>query len=59
MLHGETKNRINLVVTPTAISWADKRATELDLSRSEYIEQLIRMDYEGKLLSFEKDEPDA
>ena len=41
-LHDEVKKRVNLSLTPTAIAGLDKLAQELDLSRSELVEQIGR-----------------
>ena len=41
-LHDEVKKRANLSLTPTAIAGLDKLSQELDLSRSELVEQIGR-----------------
>lgn len=40
--HGETKERCNLTLTPTAIASLDAFATQLNISRSELVEQYAR-----------------
>ena len=41
-LYDEVKKRVNLSLTPTAIAGLDKLSQELDLSRSELVEQIGR-----------------
>lgn len=41
-LHDELKTRVNLTLTPTAIQGLDSLASELELSRSELVEQIGR-----------------
>ena len=41
-LHDEVKKRVNLSLTPTAIAGLDKLSQELNLSRSELVEQIGR-----------------
>ncbi len=41
-LYDEVKKRVNLSLTPTAIAGLDELAQELDLSRSEFVEQVGR-----------------
>ena len=41
---GETKKRVQIMLTPTATDMVDKMAQELDSTRSEVIERLIRTD---------------
>ncbi len=41
-LYDEVKKRVNLSLTPTAIAGLDELAKELDLSRSELVEQIGR-----------------
>ena len=41
-LYDEVKKRVNLTLTPTAISGLDELAAELDISRSELVEQVGR-----------------
>ncbi len=41
-LYDEVKKRVNLSLTPTAIAGLDRLAEELDLSRSELVEQIGR-----------------
>lgn len=40
--HGETKERCNLTLTPTAIANLDAAATQQNISRSELVEQYAR-----------------
>lgn len=39
---GESKQRVNVMLTPTAIAKIDGVASELDLTRSEVLERLSR-----------------
>lgn len=39
---GESKQRVNVMLTPTAIAKIDEVANELDLTRSEVLERLAR-----------------
>lgn len=39
---GESKQRVNIMLTPTAIEKVDNIAQELELTRSEILERLIR-----------------
>ncbi len=41
---GESKRRVNLMLTPTAIEKVDHIAEKMRLTRSEIIERLIRTD---------------
>jgi Ribbon-helix-helix protein, copG family len=41
-LHNEVKKRVNLSLTPTAVAGLDKLSAELNLSRSELVEQVGR-----------------
>lgn len=41
---GESKKRIQIMLTPTATSMVDEMAQNLDITRSEVIERLIRTD---------------
>lgn len=40
--HGEKKQRMNIMLTPTAASTLDTRAEAMGISRSELIERLAR-----------------
>lgn len=42
--HEETKTRINMTLTPTAIASLDRIAAELEISRSELVERLARVE---------------
>ncbi len=39
---GESKRRVNLMLTPTAVEKVDKIAEQMRLTRSEVLERLIR-----------------
>ena len=39
---GESKQRVNMMLTPTAVEKVDVLAQQLELTRSEVIERLIR-----------------
>lgn len=44
---GENKERYNLNLTPTVVSWLDQQAEQERISRSEYLERLLRGVMEG------------
>lgn len=46
---GESKQRVQIMLTPTAIELVDAKAEEMELTRAEVIERLIR----SKCLSIE------
>lgn len=39
---GENKERYNLNLTPTVVGWLDQQAEQERISRSEYLERLLR-----------------
>jgi hypothetical protein len=41
---GESKQRVQIMLTPTAIERVDKLADQMELTRAEIIERLIRSD---------------
>lgn len=41
---GESKKRVQIMLTPTATSMVDAIASDMDITRSEVIERLIRTD---------------
>ena len=49
---GESKQRVNIMLTPTAVEKVDAVAQEMELTRSEILERLIRSPcLEPKLLA--------
>lgn len=54
---GESKQRVNIMLTPTAVEKVDRVAQQLELTRSEVVERLIRSPcLEPKLLTDLKSE---
>jgi len=55
---GESKQRVNIMLTPTAVEKVDSVAQDLELTRSEVLERLIRSPcLESKILKEIESEP--